>query len=112
EVCGYMTRQDIGQAVGVKDRDIIAVEAVEGTNRMIERAGALCRGGGWTMVKRANTREDMRLDVPSIGVHTIEKLKSAGATCLCVEAGKVILLEKPKVIEAADRAGIVVIGRS
>jgi DUF1009 family protein len=111
-VCGYMTREDIGQGVAVKDRDIVAVEAVEGTNRMIERAGELCRGGGWTLVKRANTRGDMRMDVPTIGVHTIEKLKSAGAVCLCVEAGKVILLEKPKVIEAADRAGIVVMGRS
>jgi hypothetical protein len=110
-VCGYLTREDIGQSVAVKDRDVIAVEAVEGTNRMIERAGELCSGGGWTMVKRANTREDMRMDVPSIGVQTIEKLKGAGATCLCVEAGKVILLEKPKVLEAADRAGIVVVGR-
>jgi DUF1009 family protein len=111
-VCGYMTREDIGQGVAVKDRDILAVEAVEGTNRMIERAGELCRGGGWTLVKRANTREDMRMDVPSIGVQTIEKLKAAGATCLCVEAGKVILLEKPKVLEAANQAGIVVLGRS
>jgi hypothetical protein len=111
-VCGYMTREDIGQGVAVKDRDIVAVEAVEGTNRMIERAGELCRGGGWTLVKRANTRGDMRMDVPTIGVHTIEKLKAAGATCLCVEAGKVILLERPRVIEAADRAGIVVMGRS
>lgn len=110
-VCGYMTREDIGQSVAVKDRDIVAVEAVEGTNRMIERAGELCRGGGWTLVKRANTREDMRLDVPSIGAHTIEKLKRAGATCLCVEAGKVILLEKDRVIELADKAGIAVVGR-
>ena len=65
---------------------------------------------GWTLVKRANTRQDMRLDVPSIGVHTIEKLKSAGAACLCVEAGKVILLEKQKVIELADRYKIAVVG--
>ena len=110
-VCGFLTREDVGQSVAVKDRDVIAVEAVEGTNRMIERAGELCRGGGWTLVKRANTRQDMRLDVPSIGVHTIEKLKSAGAACLCVEAGKVILLERQKVIEAADRLGIAVVGR-
>lgn len=112
EVCGYLTREDIGQSVAIKDRDVIAVEAVEGTNRMIERAAELCRGGGWTLVKRANTRGDMRMDVPTIGVQTIQKLAEAKAACLCVEAGKVILLEKQKVIEQADRAGIVVIGRA
>ena len=112
EVCGWLTRQDIGQGVAVKDLDIVALEAVEGTNRMIERAGELCRGGGWTLVKRANTRQDMRLDVPSIGLQTIEKLRLAGAQCLCVEAGRVILLEKEKVITAADAAGIAVVGRA
>ena len=78
---------------------------------MIERAGELCRGRGWTLVKRGNTREDMRMDVPSIGVETIGQLSAAGATCLCVEAGKVILLEKARVLEAADKAGIAVVGR-
>ena len=111
EICGYMTRADVGQSVAIKDRDVIAVEALEGTSRMIERAGELCRGGGWTLVKRANTREDMRLDVPSIGVETIQKLSAAGAGCLCVEARKVILLEKQKVLEAADKAGIAIVGK-
>lgn len=110
-VCGYMTHEDVGQSVAVKDRDVLAVEAVEGTNQMIQRAGELCRGGGWTLVKRANAREDMRLDVPSIGVHTIDKLVANRATCLCVEAQKVILLEKDKVLEAANRAGIAVVGK-
>jgi DUF1009 family protein len=112
EVCGYLTREDIGQAVAIKDRDVIAVEAVEGTNRMIDRAAGLCRGGGWTLVKRANTRGDMRMDVPTIGVHTIQKLAEARAACLCVEAGKVILLEKQKVIEQANKAGIAIVGRT
>ena len=111
EICGYMTRADVGQSVAIKNRDVIAVEALEGTTRMIERAGELCRGRGWTLVKRGNTREDMRMDVPSIGVETIGQLSAAGATCLCVEAGKVILLEKARVLEAADKAGIAVVGR-
>ena len=110
-VCGYLTREDIGQSVAVRDRDVLALEAIEGTNRTIERAGELCRGGGWTLVKRANTRRDMRMDVPSVGVQTIEKLRAAGAVCLCVEAGAVILLEKAKVVAAADAAGIALVGR-
>ena len=111
-VCGYLTREDVGQAVAVRDRDVLAVEAVEGTNNMIDRAASLCRGGGWTLVKRANTRQDMRMDVPTVGVLTVQKLAAAGAACLCLEAGKVMLLERDQVIAAADRAGLAVVGRS
>lgn len=101
---------DIGQSIAVKDREIIAVEAIEGTDRMIERAGVLCRRGGWTLLKIAKPDQDMRFDVPTVGVNTIENLKAAGAACLAVESGRVIMLEKPQIIEAADRAGIAVIG--
>ena len=104
-VCGYLTREDVGQSVAIKDRDVIAVEAVEGTNNMIDRAAQWCRGGGWTLVKRANTRGDLRMDVPSVGLLTIQKLAMANATCLVLESEKVILLEKEKVLAAAD-AGI------
>jgi DUF1009 family protein len=110
-IVGYLTRQDVGQCVAVRDADVLAVEAVEGTNAAIRRAGSLCRGGGWTLVKRGNTRNDMRLDVPAIGVHTIELLAEQGAECLCVEAGRVILLDKPAVLASADRLGIAVVGR-
>lgn len=110
-VSGLLTREDVGQAIAVLDRDVIAVEATEGTNRMIERAGELCRQGGWTLIKRGNTRGDMRLDVPTIGVQTIEKLKATRAACVCVEAGQVILLERERVLELADRYGIAVVGR-
>ncbi len=103
ERCSTISRLDIGQAIAVMDQDVIAVEALEGTNAMIERAGQLCRMGGWTMIKVANTNHDMRLDVPTIGMHTIEKLHAARAECLVLEAGKTIILEKPKVIELADR---------
>jgi hypothetical protein len=101
---------DIGQAIAVKDREVIAVEAIEGTDAMIQRAGQLCRAGKWVLVKLAKPRQDMRFDVPTVGVRTIEALQKAGATCLAVEAGKVILLDKPAFLSAADRAGIAVVG--
>jgi len=110
EVCRTISNLDIGQAIAVLDRDVIAVEALEGTNAMIERAGRLCRVRGWTMIKVANTKQDMRVDVPTIGTQTIEKLHAAGAGCLVLEAGKTIILEKPKVIELADRYKIAVVG--
>lgn len=110
EICQSISRLDIGQTIAVLDHDVIAVEALEGTNAMIERAGQLCRVGGWTMIKVANTTQDMRLDVPSIGTTTIEKLAAARAACLVLEPGKTILLEKQKVIELADRHKIAIVG--
>ncbi len=110
EICRTISRLDIGQAIAVLDRDIIAVEALEGTNAMIERAGQLCKTGHWTMIKVANGPEDMRLDVPSVGTTTIEKLYQAGAGCMVLEAGKTIMLEKTKTLELADRYKIAIIG--
>jgi DUF1009 family protein len=110
ELCRTLSKLDIGQAIAVLDKDIIAVEALEGTNAMIERAGELCRAGGWTLIKVANTNEDMRMDVPTIGTTTIEKLHSFRAGCVVLEPGKTIMLEKPKVLELADRLKIAVLG--
>lgn len=110
DLCKTVSRLDIGQAIAVMDKDVIAVEAVEGTNVMIERAGKYCKVGGWTLIKVANTQQDMRMDVPSIGVTTIEKLAEARASCLVLEPGKTILLEKEKVLEMADRHKIAVVG--
>ena len=110
ELCRTISRLDIGQAIAVLDRDILAVEALEGTNAMIERAGHLCKTKGWTMLKVANGPEDMRMDVPSVGTTTIEKLWQAGAGCLVLEAGKTIILEKTKVLELADRYKIAIVG--
>jgi DUF1009 family protein len=110
DVCRNISRMDIGQSIGVIDRDVIAVEAVEGTNAMIERAGKLCRVGGWTLIKVSNTNQDMRVDVPTVGLVTIEKLAAARAGCLVLEAGKTMLLEKAKVLELADRHRIAVVG--
>jgi DUF1009 family protein len=110
ETCRTISRLDIGQCIAVLNRDVIAVEALEGTNAMIERAGNLCRVGGWTLIKVANTNHDMRVDVPTVGTTTIEKLADARAGCLVLEPGKTILLEKQKVLELADRYKIAVVG--
>ena len=110
EICRTISRMDIGQSIAVIDRDVIAVEAIEGTNAMIERAGKLCKTGGWTLIKVANTNQDMRVDVPTIGTVTIEKLAAARAGCLVLEVGKTVLLEKPKVLELADRYKIAIVG--
>ncbi len=109
-LCQQISRMDIGQAVAVLDKDIIAVEAIEGTNAMIDRAGSLCKTGGWTLLKVANERQDMRMDVPTIGMRTIEHLSRAKAGCIVLQVGKTVLLEKQKVLDAADRAGIAVVG--
>jgi len=101
---------DVGQAMAVREHDVIAVEAVEGTDALIDRAGELCPARSWTLLKTAKAAHDMRADVPTIGVQTIERLKSAGSTCLAVGAGRVILIDKPAVLEAADRARVAVVG--
>ncbi|HEY7118628.1 MAG TPA: UDP-2,3-diacylglucosamine diphosphatase LpxI [Tepidisphaeraceae bacterium] len=110
DLCRTISGLDIGQALAVMDKDVIAVEAVEGTDAMIARAGQYCKVGGWTLIKVANANQDMRMDVPSIGTTTIEKLAAAGAGCLVLEPGKTILLEKEKVLELADRLKIAVVG--
>lgn len=101
---------DIGQALAVKERDIIAVEAIEGTDRMIQRAGQLCRVGGWTLVKVARPMQDMRFDVPTVGPDTIRRLKECGGACLVVEAERTIIIDKPQTLQLADELGIPVLG--
>ena len=95
----------------MKDREIIAVEAIEGTDAMIRRAGELCRMGGWTMIKTAKAHHDMRLDVPTVGPATLEAMRASGGRCLVLETGKVILAEKPAFLKLADRLKIAVMGR-
>ena len=104
-----MGRLDVGQSVAVKELATLAVEAIEGTDRCIERAGQFCRSGGWSLVKVAKPQQDMRFDVPTIGVTTIENLHKAGAKVLAIEAGKTILLDEPQVIALADRYGLCIV---
>lgn len=105
-----LLRLDIGQSMTVRDRDVISVEAVEGTDRMIERTGDLCKRGGWTLVKGARAQHDRRSDVPTVGVRTIEHMHRHGGRCLAVGAGDVIMLDRERMIERADELGIAIIG--
>ena len=112
DICQTISRLDIGQSIAVVDKNVIAVEAVEGTNAMIDRAGKLCKVGGWTLIKVSNVHQDMRLDVPTVGTTTIEKLHANRAAALVLEPGKTIMLEKAKVLELAERYKIAVVGYS
>ena len=102
----------IGQALTCKDRAVIAVEAVEGTDRLIERTGQFCKRKGWVLCKAANPNQDMRFDVPTVGVATVEKLAAHGGGALVLEVGRTIMLEKEKLLERADALGVAVIGMS
>jgi len=104
-----MGRLDVGQSVAVKERAVLAVEAIEGTDRAIRRAGELCRSGGFVVVKVAKPQQDMRFDVPTIGRSTIETLHRSGGHVLAIEAGKTILLDQTESIALADRYGIAII---
>lgn len=97
-----MGRLDVGQSVVVKGRAVIAVEAVEGTDACIRRAGEFCPQGGFTVVKVAKPQQDMRFDVPTIGVGTIKSMIAAGGKCLAIEAGKTIIVDRSEVVALAD----------
>lgn len=101
---------DIGQAVAVKEKEVIAIEAIEGTAAMIERAGRYCKSGGWTLIKASKPQQDMRFDVPCVGPDTIRSLAENGAKCLVVEAGKTIIIDKSQTIKLANQLGISVVG--
>ena len=102
---------DIGQTIIVKDRAVVAVEAMEGTDAAIARGGQLA-GPGARVVKVAKPAQDMRFDVPVVGVATIEAMRAAGADALTIDAGRTLVLDGDRFIAAADAAGIVVIGRA
>lgn len=111
EIVKKLGELDIGQAVAVKEKEVIAVEAIEGTAAMIERAGALCKSGGWTLIKASKPQQDMRFDVPCVGPETISSLSKNRARCLVVEADKTIIIDKPDTIKLADKLGIAILGR-
>lgn len=104
-----MGRLDVGQSVAVKDQAVLAVEAIEGTDECIRRAGKLCPSGGFTVVKVAKPQQDMRFDVPTIGLGTLETLVEAGGRVLAVEAHKTILIDREDVIAFARRHRISVV---
>ncbi len=102
---------DIGQAIAVKEREVIAVEAIEGTAEMIKRAGQFCKSGGWTLIKTSKPGQDMRFDVPCVGPDTIRSLAENGGKCLVVEADKTIIIDKGETIKLADQLSITILGR-
>lgn len=109
ELAREMGRLDVGQTVVVNDMAVIAVEAIEGTDQCIRRAGTLCRRGGFTVVKVAKPEQDMRFDVPTVGVETIKTMHEAGARVLAVEAGLTIMLNPDEVAALAEKFGIAVV---
>ncbi|MEO1524769.1 MAG: UDP-2,3-diacylglucosamine diphosphatase LpxI [Planctomycetota bacterium] len=112
QVAKQMGGLDIGQSITIKDGTVLAVEAVEGTDRCIERTGELCRRGGWLLVKVSKPEQDMRFDVPTIGPQTIEQVAAAGGVAIVVEAGKTILVERERTLGLAAQLGISIVAMS
>ncbi len=103
-------RLDIGQTVVVKDQAVLAVEAIEGTDEAIRRGGRLCREGA-VVVKICKPHQDLRFDLPAIGLQTLKSMHEVKASCLAIEAGKTIILNREAVIAEADRTGIAILAR-
>jgi UDP-2,3-diacylglucosamine hydrolase len=117
-VARNLAQHDVGQTVVIAESACVAVEAMEGTDATIERAGQIMRSlhddastlsRGLTVVKIAKPNQDMRFDVPVIGLKTIEVMRAAGATCLALDAGKCLLLDGSKIVDAANAAGIAMV---
>ena len=99
---------DIGQTVVVKNRAIMAVEAIEGTDACIRRGGQLGRGGV-TVAKSAKPKQDMRFDVPGVGPDTVDSMVEAGAVALVIEAGKTLVVDRDRMVEKADQHGMTIV---
>jgi DUF1009 family protein len=109
QIAKEIGRLDIGQSVAVKNQAVLAVEAVEGTDQCIRRAGSLCRAGGFTVVKVAKPQQDMRFDVPTIGLGTLKTMLDAGAHVLAIEAESTYVLDQQEVIDFANRNKLVIV---
>lgn len=108
EVAREIGRLDLGQTIVVRARACVAIEAMEGTDATVRRAGELARGR-LTVVKVAKPDQDMRFDVPVVGVPTIESMLEAGATCLCITAGKTLIFDRDQMLRVADEKRIAVV---
>jgi DUF1009 family protein len=111
KVADIIAGLDVGQTIAVKASAVVAIEAMEGTDAVIARAGALA-GSGVRIVKVAKPHQDMRFDVPVIGVATIDAMVRAGATILSVDAARTLMLDGDAIVKAADAAGVAIVGRS
>jgi DUF1009 family protein len=108
EIARGIAGMDLGQTIVVRDRACVAIEAMEGTDAVIRRAGKLVRGR-LTVVKIAKPDQDMRFDVPVVGVPTIESMKDSGATCLCLTAGKTLMFDREAMVKLADKHKIAIL---
>ena len=123
EIAGKVGGLNLGQTIVVRGKACVAIEAMEGTDATIRRAGQLTRGrsgatilgkranltgGHLTVVKLARPDQDMRFDVPVVGIPTLEVMIEAGATCLCISAGKTLIFDRPQMVDRADRHKIAV----
>jgi len=121
EIAREMARLDLGQTIVVRGKACVAIEAMEGTDATIRRAGELMRGGkekqkrlrltsgALTVLKLSKPDQDMRFDVPVVGVPTIEAMAEAGATCLCVSAGKTLMFDRDELLALADKNKIAIV---
>jgi DUF1009 family protein len=109
QVARALAGLDLGQTVVVKDRAAVALEAMEGTDEVIRRAGRIA-GPGTTVIKVAKPKQDMRFDVPVVGAGTLEAMRESGARALAVEAGKTLLIDRIEFLTEADRQGLTVWG--
>src|SRR5256886_8607501 len=108
EIAHEIARLDLGQTIVVRNRACVAIEAMEGTDAVIRRAGELARGK-LTVVKIAKPDQDMRFDVPVVGVPTIETMKEAGATCLCLTANKTLIFDREAMVRVANKNKIAIV---
>jgi DUF1009 family protein len=109
-VAGALAGFDVGQSVAICERACVALEAMEGTDAMLRRAASLVNGRRLTLVKVARGREHMLFDVPVIGRDTIPVMQETGATALAIESGKTLMLDREELLDAANRAGITIVG--
>ena len=108
DVAHEIARLDLGQTIVIRERACVAIEAMEGTDAVIRRAGKLVRGR-LTVVKIAKPDQDMRFDVPVVGVPTIESMIEASATCLCLSAGKTLMFDREEMIKIANKSKIAIV---
>jgi DUF1009 family protein len=109
-VANALSGFDVGQSVAICERACVALEAMEGTDAMLRRAASLVNGRRLTLVKAARRRKHLLFDVPVVGLDTIPVMRETGTTALAVEAGRTLMLDKAVMLEAADEAGITVVG--
>lgn len=108
-IARQMGHLDIGQSVIVRDRTVLGVEAIEGTDALISRMTQVCPRGGFTLIKVAKPQQDMRFDVPTVGLRTVEQMHRAGGSAIAIEAGRTIFVEREKTLRRANQLGIALV---